>query len=88
MFPTYYKGKLSSPQYLYKKGEGSALSVIFALLQKDQIIGLHQPINKDIAKTTKSGLKFVKCMFKTWKGSGEPSSYFKEEMRFEKKSLE
>ena len=52
------------------------------LFQKGPIIGLHQvkktkkkqakKTTKEIAETTNSG--FLKCIIKTWKDSGEPSS--------------
>lgn len=46
------------------------------LFQKGQIIGLHQAkkTTKEIAETTKIGLRTVQHIIKTWKDSGEPSS--------------
>ena len=46
------------------------------LFQRGQIIGRHQAkkISKEIAGTTKIGLRTVECIIKNWKDSGEQSS--------------
>ena len=44
------------------------------LFQKGQIIGLHQAKKKEIDEATKTGLRTVQHIIKTWKDSGEPSS--------------
>ncbi len=46
------------------------------LFQKGQIIGMHQAkkTSKEIAETTKIGLRTVQHIIKNWKDSGEPSS--------------
>ncbi len=46
------------------------------LFQKGQIIGMHQAkkTSKEIAETTKTGLRTVQRIIKNWKDSGEPSS--------------
>ena len=46
------------------------------LFQKGQIIGMHQTkkISKELAETTKIGLRTVQRIMKNWKDSGEQSS--------------
>ena len=46
------------------------------MFEKGQIIGMHQAEKtcKEIAETTKIGLRTVHCIIKNWKDSGEPSS--------------
>ena len=47
-----------------------------SLFEKGQIIGMHQAeiTSKEIAETTKIGLRTVQCFIKNWKDSGEPLS--------------
>ena len=49
------------------------------LFRNGKIIGLHQAkkITKDITETTKIGFRTVQCVIKTWKDSGELSSWRK-----------
>ena len=57
------------------------------LFQWVQLIGLHQAkeMTKEVAQTTKTELRTVHWIIKTWKDSGEPSSSRK--MWSEKKIL-
>ncbi|MED6272004.1 hypothetical protein CHARACLAT_025883, partial [Characodon lateralis] len=52
---------------------------------RSQIIGMHQAqkTSKEIAETTKTGLRTVQHIIKKWKDSGDPSSS-KEEMWLER----
>ena len=47
-----------------------------SLCQKGQIIGMYQAkkTSKEMAETTKIGLRTVQRIIKNWKDSGEPSS--------------
>ena len=49
------------------------------LFEKGQIIGTHQAekTSKEIAETTKTGLRTVQCIINKWKDSGKPPSYRK-----------
>lgn len=54
------------------RGRGKDVS----LFEKGQIIGMHQAekTSKEIAETTKIGLRTVQRIIKNWKDSGDPSS--------------
>jgi len=54
------------------RGRGKDVS----LFEKGQIIGMHEAekTSKEIAETTKIGLRTVQRIIKNWKDSGDPSS--------------
>ena len=47
-----------------------------SLFERGQITAILQAekTSKEIAETTKNGLRTVQCIIKNWKDSGEPSS--------------
>ena len=67
---------MSSFSFLKQACRKTHLVVVEKMFEKGQIIGMHQAekTSKEIAETTKIGLRTVQHIIKNWKDSGEPLS--------------